>query len=146
VANGSTLDNTLVRQPNSSQGGRWNGPFGSSTWTAVGVDNFAGVGSYVSAGCFIPTATRAATVRRNTLEIAPNPATETVQVRLPGLTAARLARVEILDMLGRPVRQRTASLGATGAAQLDLHGLPAGLYAVRVTCAEVEYTGRLVVQ
>jgi hypothetical protein len=146
VPNGSTLNNTLVRQPTVSQGGRWNGPYGSVTWSAGGVDNYAGVGSYVSAGCFIPTPTRAATVLRNALEIYPNPASGTVQLRLPGVPTARAATVAVLDMLGRPVRQRTAQLSATAATLVDLHGLPAGLYAVRVTCADVEYTGRVVVQ
>jgi hypothetical protein len=146
VPNGSTLNNTLVRQPTTSQGGRWNGPYGSSTWSAGGVDNYTGVGSYVSSACFIPTATRGATVLRNALEIYPNPATETVRLRLPGVPTPHPATVEILDMLGRPVRQRTAQLSATDATQVDLRGLPAGLYAVRVLCAEVEYTGRVVVQ
>ena len=146
VPGGSTLNNTLVRQPTTSQGGRWNGPNGSSTWSAGGVDNYAGIGSYTSAGCFIPLGTRTSTVLRNALEIYPNPTTETVQLRLPGQPTARPATVEVLDMLGRPVRQRTAQLGATNAVQVDLRGLPAGLYAVRVTCADVEYTGRVVVQ
>ena len=146
VSNGSTMNNTLVRQPSTNQGGRWNGPNGSVTWSAVGVDNYAGVGSYTSAACFIPTATQAAKVLRNALEIYPNPATSSVQVRLPGAASARTATVTVLDVLGRPVRQRTATIGATDAAVVDLHGLPAGIYAVRVTCADVEYTGRLVVQ
>ena len=146
VPNGSTLNNTLVRQPTTSQGGRWNGPNGSGTWSAGGVDNYAGVGSYVSAACFIPTATRPATRLRNALEIYPNPATETVQLRLPGVLTARPATVEVLDLLGRAVRQRTAQLSATDAVQVDLRGLPAGLYAVRVLCAEMEYTGRVMVR
>ena len=146
VPGGSTLNNTLVRQPTTSQGGRWNGPYGSSTWSAGGVDNYAGIGSYTSSGCFIPLATRATAVLRNALELYPNPATETVQLRLPGVPTARPATVAVLDMLGRPVRQRTAQLSATDAVQVDLRGLPAGLYAVRVTCADVEYTGRVVVQ
>lgn len=146
VPNGSTLNNTLVRQPTSSQGGRWNGPYGSSTWSAGGVDNYNGVGSYVSSACFIPTATRSATVLRNSLEIYPNPASETVQLRLPGTTGTRTASIAVLDMLGRPVRQRTAQISAIDAVQMDLHSLPAGIYAVRVTCADVEYTGRVVVR
>lgn len=146
VANGSTMNNTLVRLPNTTQGGRWNGPNGAATWTAIGMDNYAGVGSYTSAGCFVVTATRTATVLRSALEIYPNPATATVQVRLPGQPTARPATVEVLDLLGRAVRQRSAQLSATEAASVDLRGLPAGLYAVRVQCAGVEYTGRLVVQ
>jgi len=146
VPNGSTQNNTLVRQPSTSQGGRWNGPNGSSTWSAGGVDNYAGVGSYVSAACFIPLATRGAALVRGALEIYPNPATETVQLRLPGAAGSRAATIELLDALGRSVRQRTAAIGAGEAAAVDLHGLPAGFYAVRVRCAEATYVGRVVVR
>ena len=146
VTNGSTLDNTLVRLPGTSQGGRWTGPNGRVTWSAVGVDNYAGVGSYVSTACFIPTATRAAQVLRNALEIYPNPANGSVQIRLPGAASTGPATVAVLDVLGRPVRTRTAAIGATEALSMDLRGLPAGLYAVRVRYADVEYTGRLLVQ
>ena len=146
VANGSTLNNTLVRLPNTTRGGRWNGPNGAATWTAIGMDNYTGVGSYTSAGCFVALASRTATVLRNALEIYPNPAAETVQLRLPGQPTPRSATVEVLDMLGRAVRQRTAQLSATEAVSVDLRGLPAGLYAVRVQCAGVEYSGRIVVQ
>ena len=146
VANGSTLNNTLVRLPNTTQGGRWNGPNGAATWTAIGMDNYTGVGSYTSAGCFVALAARTATVLHNALEIYPNPATAAVQVRLPGQPTAHPATVEVLDMLGRAVRRRTAQLSATEATSVDLRGLPAGLYAVRVLCAGVEYTGRVVVQ
>lgn len=99
--------------------------------------------SYVSAACFISTATRGSTVRRNALEIYPNPAAETVQLRLPDAATARTTAIAMLDVLGRLVRQRTAQLSATDAVQLDL---PAGLYAVRVTSGTMEYTGRVVVQ
>ena len=146
VPGGSTLNNTLVRQPTTSQGGRWNGPNGSITWSAGGVDNYTGVGSYTSTACYIPLASRAAATLRNSLEIYPNPASETVQVRLPGQAGARPATIEVLDVLGRPVRQRTAQLGAAEAVSVDLRGLPAGLYALRVRSAEVEYTGRVVVK
>ena len=143
---GSTLNNTIVRLPGATQGGRWNGPYGAATWTGNGVDNFAGVGSYTSAGCFVALGSRTATVLRNALELYPNPATETVQVRLPGLATARATTVQVLDMLGRPVRQRTAQLGGAETVAVDLRGLPAGIYAVRVQTSEAEYTGRVVVR
>jgi endonuclease I len=143
---GSTLNNTLVRKPTTSQGGRWNGPNGSATWSGGGVDTFTGVGAYTSTACFVPTASRGAAVLRNALEIYPNPASETVQLRLPGAPAARPATIEVLDVLGRPVRQRAAQLGATDAVPVDLRGLPAGIYAIRVLCETVTYTGRVVVK
>ena len=146
VPGGSTLNNTLVRQPTVSQGGRWNGPNGSTTWSAGGVDNYNGVGSYTSSACFVPLATRSVAVLRNALELYPTPASESVQVRLPGQPTARAATIDVLDMLGRTVRQRTALLSATDATSVDLRGLPAGLYGVRVRCAEADYTGRVVVR
>ncbi|WP_426062084.1 endonuclease [Hymenobacter sp. B1770] len=146
VPGGSTLNNSLVRQPTAGQGGRWNGPFGSATWTATGVNNFTGVGSYTSAACFVVTSTRVTSLLRNTLEIYPNPTTGTAQLRLPGAPAARTATIAVFDLLGRPVRQHSAQLSATDATQLDLRGLPAGIYGVRVTCAGKEHTGRVVVQ
>jgi hypothetical protein len=144
--NGSTLNNTLVRLPSTSMGGRWNGPNGSATWTGLGMDVFTGIGSYTSTACAMASGTRNSAVLRNGLEIYPNPASETVRLRLPGVAGARTATVEVLDMMGRPVRQRQATLSATDAAQLDLRGLTAGIYAVRVITGGVEYTGRVVVQ
>lgn len=143
---GSTLNNTLVRLPNTTQGGRWNGPNGSATWAGNGVDNYAGVGSYTSAGCFVALASRPASVLHSTLEIFPNPASETVQICLPGIATARATTVQVLDMLGRPVRQRTAQLGGTETIAVDLRGLPAGIYAVRVQTAGADYTGRVVLR
>ena len=35
---GSTLNNTIARLPNTTQGGRWNSPNGAVTWTGNGVD------------------------------------------------------------------------------------------------------------
>ncbi|MDQ2771708.1 MAG: endonuclease [Bacteroidota bacterium] len=146
VPGGSTLNNTLVRQPTVNQGGRWNGPYGSATWSAGGVDNYNGVGSYTSSACYVPLAARPSALLRNALELYPNPASETVQVRLPGQPTARAATIEVLDMLGRAVRQRTATLSATDGTSVDLRGLPAGLYAVRVRCADADYTGRVEVR
>ncbi|MDO7846383.1 endonuclease [Hymenobacter sp. M29] len=146
VPNGSTLNNTLVRQPTVSQGGRWNGPYGSATWSAGGVDNYAGVGSYTSSACFIPTASRAASVVRHGLEVYPNPASETALVRLLGQSSAHPASIELLDVMGRSVRWRTAQLGAASEVSLDLRGLTAGVYVVRVLCETVTYTGRVVVR
>ncbi|MWT56443.1 T9SS type A sorting domain-containing protein, partial [Escherichia coli] len=91
------------------------------------------------------TATRPASSRRGLLELYPNPATATVQLRLPGETKTQPARLELLDGLGRVVRRHELTLGAS-AASLDVRGLPAGIYAVRLRTAAGLHTGRLVVQ
>ena len=142
---GSTLNNTLVRLPTTDMGGGWNSPNGAATWTGGGVDNYIGFGRYTSTACG-PLATRTSLAQRSGLEIYPNPATETLRLRLPGLTNTQAATIEVLDNLGRVLRQRPALLSATDAVQLDLRGLPAGLYAVRVTTATEQYAGRVVVE
>ena len=142
---GSTLNNTLVRLPTANQGGRWTGPNGAATWTGGGVDNFAGFGSYTSTACG-PLATRPAAPVRHALALSPNPARETLTVGLPGLGAAQPATVALFDGLGRCVRTQAATLGAAATARLDVRGLPAGLYAVRVSTAGADYTGRVVVE
>ena len=141
---GSTLNNTLVRLPTANQGGRWNGPNGATTWTGNGVDVFAGFGSYTSTACG-PLATRVAATFRNALALYPNPASAMLTVGLPG-AAAQPATVALFDNLGRCVRTQPATLGAAATARLDLRGLPAGLYAVRVSTATADYTGRVVVE
>ncbi|GAA4357142.1 hypothetical protein GCM10023185_21650 [Hymenobacter saemangeumensis] len=143
---GSTLNHTLVRLPNTTQGGRWNGPYGSVTWTGIGTDNFSGIGSYASTACAVASSARASATLHNGLEIYPNPASETVRLRLPTVQSARPATVEVLDQMGRVVRQRVAVLSATDAAVLDLRGLASGLYAVRVTQDALQYTGRVLVK
>ena len=80
-----------------------------------------------------PTAPAAA------LALFPNPARGRVMLALPAAAAARPVRV--LDALGRVVGGGTVPAQAT-AAHLDLRGLPAGVYGVRVGAA----VARLVVE
>ncbi len=142
---GATLNNTLVRQPSVTMGGSWNGPNGSVTWVGIGADNFAGLGSFSSAACPVVAATQPGAARPVGLELYPNPARETLRLRLPGAVAAP-ATIALLDNLGRPVRTQTAVLGNAETAQLDLHGLPAGLYAVRVAAGAAVWVGRVAVE
>jgi endonuclease I len=143
---GTTRDNSLVRLPSTGQGNtRWFGATGAATtWQAQGTDNFTGVGSYTSTACATPLAVRGPGTAGQ-LELYPNPATGRVSLRLPG-AATRSATIEVLDALGRTVRQFTAPVGEATAATLELAGLPAGLYAVRLRTAAGLYLGRLVVE
>ncbi|RZK61766.1 MAG: T9SS type A sorting domain-containing protein, partial [Hymenobacter sp.] len=146
VPSGTTRDNSLVRLPATGRGNsRWFGPTGAAlTWQAQGTDNFTGLGSYVSSACTTPLAVRGGHAA-GTLELYPNPATGRVSVRLPGATP-RSATVEVLDALGRTVRQLSTTLGDAAPAAVELSGLPAGLYAVRVHTADGQYLGRIVVE
>ena len=78
------------------------------------------------------------------LRIAPNPAHGTAAVELPAALGAAPATIAVLDALGRVVRTHTAAAGTK--AELDLHGLAPGLYAVRVQAGGPPATGRLVVE
>jgi endonuclease I len=146
ASGGTTRDNSLVRLPSTGQGNtRWFGATGAATtWQAQGTDNFGGVGSYTSTACATPLAVRGSRVAGQ-LALYPNPATGRVSLRLPG-AATRTATIEVLDALGRTVRQLSAPVGEATAATLELAGLPAGLYAVRLRTAEGLYLGRLVVE
>ncbi|HEX8326395.1 MAG TPA: T9SS type A sorting domain-containing protein [Hymenobacter sp.] len=63
----------------------------------------------------------------------PNPATDLVTVAADLATAGPV-RIELLDVLGRPVRQQTFKAPAGALRQtLDLRGLASGLYVLRLT-------------
>ena len=108
-----------------------------------------GLQSYVARWDFRGTpllATRPAAPVRHALALSPNPAAETLTVGLPGLDSAQPATVALFDGLGRCVRTQAATLGAAATARLNVRGLPAGLYAVRVRTAGADYVGRVVVE
>lgn len=91
---------------------------------------------------YTPTTTTTAPTR--SLGLWPNPAQQTVTLRLPaaGPTAAT---AEIHDALGRRVRQAAFEVGQTDLT-LDLAGLRAGVYVVRARSGTEQFTRRLVVQ
>ncbi|MGY3090720.1 hypothetical protein ACVWYF_003781 [Hymenobacter sp. UYAg731] len=77
----------------------------------------------------------------------PNPAHATATVQLPPVPGASVATLTLTDALGRVVRTATVPLPAAGLRHpLDLAGLPAGLYAVRVAAGGRSATHRLVVE
>ena len=78
------------------------------------------------------------------LTISPNPAHALATVQLlpiPGVTTATLT---LFDALGRAVRTQTAATNAR--TELDLTGLSAGLYALRVQAGSAIATRRLMVE
>ena len=92
------------------------------------------------------TATTAATGSLS-FALFPNPAHAAATVQLPAVPGTAAATLTLLDALGRTVRTETVALPATGLRHdLDLHGLPAGLYAVRVRAGTAAATRRLVVE
>ncbi|MBF9224277.1 T9SS type A sorting domain-containing protein [Hymenobacter ruricola] len=85
----------------------------------------------------VPLAARAA-APTGFAALFPNPAHGTATLRLPASTPRQ--GITLTDALGRPVRQYPAP--ATPEAELDLRGLPAGVYVVR--CGQLSQ--RLVVE
>ena len=76
----------------------------------------------------------------------PNPATDALTVAAELATAGPV-RVELLDVLGRPVRQQTLTAPAGPLRQtLDLRGLAAGVYVLRLTPPTGAPLGRQVVR
>ena len=76
--------------------------------------------------------------------IFPNPAHNRATIQLPAIPGTTTATLTVLDALGRTLRTQPAALNAK--AELDLAGLPAGLYAVRVQAGGSTTTRRLVVE
>jgi len=82
--------------------------------------------------------------RASALQLWPNPATQTVAVRLPAATRTATT-VHLHDALGRAVRTSPLPAGRQEA-QLSLTGLPSGFYLVQTQLDDTRYTQRLVVE
>jgi hypothetical protein len=82
-------------------------------------------------------------MRGTSFQLWPNPAQHTVMLHLPdAATAATTATLH--DALGRLVRTATFTTGQNSS-QVSLAGLQAGVYVVRATSGNEQYTRRLVV-
>lgn len=73
----------------------------------------------------------------NNVMVVPNPAKESAVVST-NLAVAGPVKVELVDLLGRPVQQVAQGTRAAGLAQwnLDLNALPSGMYFVRIQQAD----------
>ncbi|KAA9339171.1 T9SS type A sorting domain-containing protein [Hymenobacter busanensis] len=145
VPGGSTLNNTLIRRPTVSLGRTHWDAATAAEWLPQGGDVFTGIGQHTNSSCIV-TSTNPARPVATGLQVYPNPATGHVLVQVTGLTSRESARIQLLDGLGRPVRQHTQTLGATDVVSLDLRGLAAGLYQVLVEAGNTRYISRVVVQ
>lgn len=75
----------------------------------------------------------------------PNPATDAISLDADLATAGKVA-IELLDVLGRPLRRQLLTAPAGPLRQLvDLHGLAAGVYLLRLTPPNGPATSRRVV-
>jgi hypothetical protein len=69
----------------------------------------------------------------------PNPATNTLNIRIPGVKGS--ADIRVIDMYGKQVLFRSSSQVNT---QLDISRLPAGMYLVKVVNDGKETTMKIV--
>jgi hypothetical protein len=114
------------------------GTFGSFT---VGTNSFTG---YL-ASLTDPTLTATAATRSTlSFTLSPNPARTAATVQLPAVPGAPNATLTLTDALGRVVRSETLPAGRRH--ELNLGGLPAGLYAMQVQAGSICGTQRLVVE
>lgn len=95
-----------------------------------------------------PTATQQAQALAARLQLYPNPTTGTaVTLALAGLRAQPAVPLALLDALGRTVRHWARPVQAGRLQQeLDLTGLPPGVYTLRLQLAEGPLTKRFVKQ
>jgi len=66
------------------------------------------------------------------VEISPNPATETANLSISGNPGGQFVRVALFSTDGRLVQDERYDVGRNAVVQLDLKGLAAGLYVVKV--------------
>ncbi len=92
-----------------------------------------------------PTATAAPAALGAGATLYPNPASGPLTLTVPQWPGAGPVAVQVLDGLGRVVQTGAARVaGGTLTAGLDVRGLPAGIYAVRVLAPAGSLTKRLV--
>ena len=91
-----------------------------------------------------PLATTAATQAQ--VAVYPNPAQAVAYVELPAALGAQPVAATLLDALGRPVRTATLPAQGTQAHRFELAGLPAGVYALRLSTSAGVVAKRLVIE
>ncbi|UOQ65775.1 T9SS type A sorting domain-containing protein [Hymenobacter volaticus] len=91
---------------------------------------------------YIPAAVKNGT--SSLLQLWPNPATQTVAIRLPAATRASTV-IQLRDALGRATRNIQLAAGQQEV-NIDLKGLQSGLYMVQAQLGDTQYTRRLVIE
>lgn len=80
-----------------------------------------------------------------TMEIYPNPASQTLNVRLPGSEfSGNSVKVEVLNILGSVVQVHDLDYLAGNALQLEVNSLHKGVYILRVSAENQTWQGRFV--
>ena len=93
----------------------------------------------------VATATLTATYSK--LALYPNPVHASAMLQIPTVPGATQAILTLTDALGRVLRTEVVALPTAGLRhELNVAGLPAGLYALRVRFGTTTISKRLVVQ
>jgi Secretion system C-terminal sorting domain/Fibronectin type III domain len=123
----------------------------NTTYTACVTTNCGATASASScaAAFTTPLASRNAALAEQ-LGLFPNPAQRSTTLTVPAALLRQNGLLSLIDALGRTVQQRfvTPAPGraADTRAELDLRGLPAGVYTLRLLSSEGPLTKRLVVE
>ncbi len=80
------------------------------------------------------------------MTLGPNPLTGNTALLRWSLPAAAPATVQVYDITGRTVLVRSLAAGRSGATSLDLRGLAAGVYLVRLTAGDYTAAQKLVIE
>lgn len=81
------------------------------------------------------------------VSVYPNPAHASFTVLIPAVSGTTQARITLLNTLGQQVRQQNAALSATGAqTTVDVAGLSAGVYTMRVQAGSTTIAKRVIVK
>lgn len=92
-----------------------------------------------------PTASAAA-LQAASVQVYPNPAHQQFTVQLPAVPGARQVQATLLNALGQEVRRHTAALPAAGLQlPIDVRGLKAGVYVLRLRAGQEELTKRVLI-
>lgn len=146
VANLALANDGTVYMAITLGGGGGFGQYGvPSIVSSTGTSQGGTLGAVASLLATTALATRPTTGPLAGSSLYPNPAHATAIVQLPPLPGT--ATLILTDALGRTVRTTTVALPPAGLRhELDLAGLPAGLYALRVVAGGASTTHRLTVE
>lgn len=126
--------NVITRGGGSTE---WNGDLYLAGTIQIGQIQSAGIARFTPA---FRNAVRTSVAHTLALQIAPNPASDEVNIFSPDLDGH--LSIEVLDAAGRTVLQ-TVSQSHVGVAKLNVAALPTGEYFLRVTQGHHTYTGKL---
>ncbi|MCO6477562.1 MAG: T9SS type A sorting domain-containing protein [Phaeodactylibacter sp.] len=80
------------------------------------------------------------------VQVFPNPAGEQLNIRFEFDETVDVLNIELLDVLGQSLRRLRLNSAMAGAEQMSLHGLPAGMYLLRLSADGAMVTKPVVVR